>query len=395
MSVRPPKAYIRNLMSYIKKVLTKITFVLSLIASTQAFSEGSDYNMSVGVTEVSKSIFELHMVIFWICVGIGVIVFSIMFWSLWKYRKSKGAVAADFDDNFWLEIGWTVAATLVLVWMAVPSTQVMVEAYDDAEGEINILITGHQWKWHYEYLEDEVGFFSNLSTSQEQIDGEVPKGEFYLREVDEPLVIPTNTRVRFLITGNDVIHSWWVPDFAVKQDAIPGFINTAWTNVPEPGIYRGACTELCGIKHAFMPVVVRVVERDEYDDFIAQKVTLAEAERLLTSKNWTKEELMERGEQFYNTNCAACHQANGAGIPPVFPALVGSQVVMSDSSKQIEILMEGVQGSAMAAFGDSYSEIDIAAVITYTRQAWSNGDNGDGVIVTPKDIVDYKNKIDL
>lgn len=395
MSVRPPKAYIRNLMSYIKKVLTKITFVMSLIASTQAFSEGSDYNMSVGVTEVSKSIFELHMVIFWICVGIGVIVFSIMFWSLWKYRKSKGAVAADFDDNFWLEIGWTVAATLVLVWMAVPSTQVMVEAYDDAEGEINILITGHQWKWHYEYLEDEVGFFSNLSTSQEQIDGEVPKGEFYLREVDEPLVIPTNTRVRFLITGNDVIHSWWVPDFAVKQDAIPGFINTAWTNVPEPGIYRGACTELCGIKHAFMPVVVRVVERDEYDDFIAQKVTLAEAERLLTSKNWTKEELMERGEQFYNTNCAACHQANGAGIPPVFPALVGSQVVMSDSSKQIEILMEGVQGSAMAAFGDSYSEIDIAAVITYTRQAWSNGDNGDGVIVTPKDIVDYKNKIDL
>ena len=382
-------------MSYIKKVLTKLIFVMPLLVSVAVFAESSDYNMSVGVTEVSKSIFELHMVIFWICVAIGVIVFSIMFWSLWKYRKSKGAVAADFDDNFWLEIGWTVAATLVLVWMAVPSTQVMVEAYDDAEGEINILITGHQWKWHYEYLEDEVGFFSNLSTSQEQIDGEVPKGEFYLREVDEPLVIPTNTRVRFLITGNDVIHSWWVPDFAVKQDAIPGFINTAWTNVPEPGIYRGACTELCGIKHAFMPVVVRVVEREEYDDFIAQKVTLAEAERLLTSKNWTKEELMERGEQFYNTNCASCHQANGAGIPPVFPALVGSQVVMSDSAKQIEILMEGVQGSAMAAFGDSYSEIDIAAVITYTRQAWSNGDNGDGVIVTPKDIVDYKNKIDL
>ena len=382
-------------MSYIKKVLTKLIFVMPLLVSAAVFAESSDYNMSVGVTEVSKSIFELHMVIFWICVAIGVIVFSIMFWSLWKYRKSKGAVAADFDDNFWLEIGWTVAATLVLVWMAVPSTQVMVEAYDDAEGEINILITGHQWKWHYEYLEDEIGFFSNLSTSQEQIDGEVPKGEFYLREVDEPLVIPTNTRVRFLITGNDVIHSWWVPDFAVKQDAIPGFINTAWTNVPEPGIYRGACTELCGIKHAFMPVVVRVVEREEYDDFIAQKVTLAEAERLLTSKNWTKEELMERGEQFYNTNCAACHQANGAGIPPVFPALVGSQVVMSDSAKQIEILMEGVQGSAMAAFGDSYSEIDIAAVITYTRQAWSNGDNGDGVIVTPKDIVDYKNKIDL
>ena len=318
-----------------------------------------------------------------------------MFWSLWKYRKSKGAVAADFDDNFWLEIGWTVAATLVLVWMAVPSTQVMVEAYDDAEGEINILITGHQWKWHYEYLEDEVGFFSNLSTSQEQIDGEVPKGEFYLQEVDEPLVIPTNTRVRFLITGNDVIHSWWVPDFAVKQDAIPGFINTAWTNVPEPGIFRGACTELCGIKHAFMPVVVRAVEREEFDAFIAEKVALAEEERMLTSKVWTKDELMERGESFYAVNCAACHQANGQGIPPVFPALEGSQIALNDSSKHIEILMEGVQGSAMAAFGDSYSEVDIASVITYTRQAWSNGENGDGVIVTPQDIVAYKNRIDL
>ena len=382
-------------MAYIKKVFAKLVFAAPILFSPLAFTEKSDYNMPVGVTDVSESIFELHMIIFWICVVIGVIVFSIMFWSLWKYRKSKGAVAADFDDNFWLEIGWTVAATLVLVWMAVPSTQVMVEAYDDAEGEINILITGHQWKWHYEYLEDEVGFFSNLSTSQEQIDGDVPKGEFYLREVDEPLVIPTNTRVRFLITGNDVIHSWWVPDFAVKQDAIPGFINTAWTNVPEPGIFRGACTELCGIKHAFMPVVVRAVEREEFDAFIAEKVALAEEERLLTSKVWTKEELMARGESFYSVNCAACHQANGQGIPPVFPALAGSQIALNDSSRHIEILMEGVQGSAMAAFGDSYSEVDIASVITYTRQAWPNGADAEGVIVTLQVIVAYINRIAL
>ncbi len=383
-------------MTYIKKLITKLVLATSSALSLTIYSaENSDYNMPVGVTEVSQSIFGLHMLIFWVCVVIGVIVFGIMFWSMWKYRKSKGAVAADFDDNFWLEIGWTVAATAVLIWMAVPSTQVMVQAYDDAEGEINILVTGHQWKWHYEYMEDGVSFFSNLSTSQEQIDNKVPKGEFYLLEVDEPLVIPINTRVRFLITGNDVIHSWWVPDFAVKQDAVPGFINTAWTNVPETGIYRGACTELCGIKHAFMPVVVRAVEMEEYDAFIAEKTVLAEAERMLTSKEWTKEELMERGESFYVTNCVACHQANGKGIPPVFPALEGSEVVLSDSAKQIEILMDGIQGSAMQAFGDSYSEVDIAAVITYTRQAWSNGENGDGVIVTPKDIVDYKNKIDL
>ncbi len=383
-------------MTYIRKLVTKLALVTySAIPLALYSAENSDYNMPVGVTEVSQSIFGLHMLIFWICVVIGVIVFSIMFWSMWKYRKSKGAVAADFDDHFWLEIGWTVAATAVLVWMAVPSTQVMVQAYDDAEGEINILVTGHQWKWHYEYMEDEVSFFSNLSTSQEQIDNKVPKGEFYLSEVDEPLVIPINTRVRFLITGNDVIHSWWVPDFAVKQDAIPGFINTAWTNVPEPGIYRGACTELCGIKHAFMPVVVRAVEREAYDAFIAEKVALAEAEKMLTSKEWTKDELMERGEKFYVTNCVACHQANGKGIPPVFPALEGSEVALNDSEKHIEILMEGIQGSAMAAFGDSYSEVDIASVITYTRQAWSNGENGDGVIVTPKDIVEYKKRIDL
>ena len=383
-------------MTYIRKLVTKLALVTySAIPLAVYSAENSDYNMPVGVTEVSQSIFGLHMLIFWICVVIGVIVFSIMFWSMWKYRKSKGAVAADFDDHFWLEIGWTVAATAVLVWMAVPSTQVMVQAYDDAEGEINILVTGHQWKWHYEYMEDEVSFFSNLSTSQEQIDNKVPKGEFYLSEVDEPLVIPINTRVRFLITGNDVIHSWWVPDFAVKQDAIPGFINTAWTNVPEPGIYRGACTELCGIKHAFMPVVVRAVEREAYDAFIAEKVALAEAEKMLTSKEWTKDELMERGEKFYVTNCVACHQANGKGIPPVFPALEGSEVALNNSEKHIEILMEGIQGSAMAAFGDSYSEVDIASVITYTRQAWSNGENGDGVIVTPKDIVEYKKRIDL
>tara|TARA_Y100001968_G_C19385778_1_gene732767 strand:- start:488 stop:1639 length:1152 start_codon:yes stop_codon:yes gene_type:complete len=383
-------------MTYIRKLVTKLALSAPSVIPLSVYSaENSDYNMPVGVTEVSQSIFGLHMLIFWICVVIGVIVFGIMFWSMWKYRKSKGAVAADFDDHFWLEIGWTVAATAVLVWMAVPSTQVMVKAYDDAEGEINILVTGHQWKWHYEYMEDEVSFFSNLSTSQEEIDNKVPKGEFYLTEVDEPLVIPINTRVRFLITGNDVIHSWWVPDFAVKQDAIPGFINTAWTNVPKPGIYRGACTELCGIKHAFMPVVVRAVERETYDAFIAEKAALAEAERMLTSKEWTKEELMERGEKFYVTNCVACHQANGKGIPPVFPALEGSQVALNDSGKHIEILMEGIQGSAMAAFGDSYSEVDIAAVVTYTRQAWSNGENGDGVIVTPKDIVEYKKRIDL
>ena len=382
-------------MKSISRITGKFFYTLLFLVPTSVFSEASDYNMRVGVTEVSKEIFDLHMLIMWICVWIGVVVFGIMFWSLWKYRKSSGAIAAKFDDHFWVEIAWTVAATVILVGMAIPSTSVMIKAYDDTEGDVNIMVTGYQWKWQYTYLEEGVSFFSNLATSQEEIDNALPKGEFYLSEVDEPLVIPINTRIRFLITGNDVIHSWWVPDFAVKQDAVPGFINTAWTNVPKPGIYRGACTELCGLGHAFMPVVVRAVEQEEYEAWIIEKIVLAEAEKLLTEKVWTKAELIERGQGVYLKNCVACHQANGQGLPPVFPSLEGSQIVMRDKARNIEILMEGVQGAAMQAFSKQLSEVDIASVITYTRDSWSNGKNGDGEIVVPKDIVDYKNRAKL
>ena len=382
-------------MKSISRITGKFFYTLLFLVPTSVFSEASDYNMRVGVTEVSEEIFDLHMLIMWICVWIGVVVFGIMFWSLWKYRKSSGAIAAKFDDHFWVEIAWTVAATVILVGMAIPSTSVMIKAYDDTEGDINIMVTGYQWKWQYTYLEEGISFFSNLSTSQEEIDNALPKGEFYLSEVDEPLVIPINKRIRFLITGNDVIHSWWVPDFAVKQDAVPGFINTAWTVVPKPGIYRGACTELCGLKHAFMPVVVRAVEQEEYEAWIIEKIALAEAEKLLTEKVWTKAELIERGQGVYLKNCVACHQANGQGLPPVFPSLEGSQIVMRDKARNIEILMEGVQGAAMQAFSKQLSEVDIASVITYTRDSWSNGKNGDGEIVVPKDIVDYKNRAKL
>ena len=382
-------------MKSISRITGKFFYTLLFLVPTSVFSEASDYNMRVGVTEVSEEIFDLHMLIMWICVWIGVVVFGIMFWSLWKYRKSSGAIAAKFDDHFWVEIAWTVAATVILVGMAIPSTSVMIKAYDDTEGDVNIMVTGYQWKWQYTYLEEGISFFSNLSTSQEEIDNALPKGEFYLSEVDEPLVIPINKRIRFLITGNDVIHSWWVPDFAVKQDAVPGFINTAWTNVPKPGIYRGACTELCGLKHAFMPVVVRAVEQEEYEAWIIEKIALAEAEKLLTEKVWTKAELIERGQGVYLKNCVACHQANGQGLPPVFPSLEGSQIVMRDKARNIEILMEGVQGAAMQAFSKQLSEVDIASVITYTRDSWSNGKNGDGEIVVPKDIVDYKNRAKL
>ena len=382
-------------MKHVLKTTMQLKYLLLLFFSLSVLPEKSDYNMPVGVTEVSKDIFDLHMLIMWVCVWIGVVVFGIMFWSLWKYRKSSGAVAAKFNDNFKLEIAWTILATLILIAMAIPSTSVMIKTYDDSEGDINIMVTGYQWKWQYTYLEDNISFFSSLATSQEQIDNLIPKGEFYLTEVDEPLVIPINKRIRFLITGNDVIHSWWVPDFAVKQDAIPGFINTAWTNVPEPGIYRGACTELCGMKHAFMPVVVRAVEQEEYNAWVVEKIAFAEAERLLKDKAWTKEELIERGEGVYLKNCVACHQVNGQGLPPVFPSLDKSEIVMKNKPRNIEILMEGVRGAAMQSFANQLSEVDIASVITYTRQSWSNGNEGDGQIVVPKEILEYKSNSEL
>ena len=225
-----------------------IKYSLSLVAALTAnlsFGAWDDLNMSPGATQLSQEIFGLHMTVFYVCLAIGIAVLLAMAFILFKYRKKEGVKPADFDDSTALEITWTVLFALILIVLAVPATSVMIKAYDDQEGDINIFITGHQWKWQYEYIEDEVGFFSNLSTSLDKRNNLAPKDENYLLEVDEPLVIPTNTRVRFLITANDVIHSWWVPDFAINQDAIPGFVNTGWTYVNEPGVFRGQCTELC------------------------------------------------------------------------------------------------------------------------------------------------------
>jgi cytochrome c oxidase subunit 2 len=218
----------------------------------------------------------------------------------------------------------------------------------------------------------------------------VEKSENYLLEVDEPIVIPVDTSVRFLITSNDVIHSWYMPDFAVKQDAIPGFINVAKTRVNEPGIYRGNCTELCGERHAYMPIVVKAVTRDEYDAWLQTKRDAAEELAYLTEKEWTVDELMSIGEEIYATRCAACHQADGSGIAGFYPALAGSDIVMNDKARQTEILMEGIRGSQMQSFAEQLNEVEMASVITFTKLSWGNERSGDGEIVLPKDIVEYK-----
>ena len=373
--------------------LSKSAFAALLMLSlypSQVLSDWDALNMREGVTQVSRDVFELHMLIFYICVAIGAVVFSVMFYSLFRYTKKRNPNPSTFHESTKLEVAWTIVPFLILIAMAVPASKTLTEIYDDEEGEINIQVVGYQWKWEYKYLEDDINFFSNLSTDQDEIYNLVPKGENYLLEVDEPLIIPVDTRVRFLITANDVIHSWWVPDFAIKQDAIPGFINTAWTRAEETGIYRGNCTELCGKNHGFMPVVVKVVEKDEYNDWVLAKKEEAIKLAELTEKEWSLAELTQRGEGVYQKNCVACHQMNGEGLPPIFPALAGSDIVMFDKDRNVEILMEGVQGAAMQSFANQLSEVDMAAVITYTRQAWGNAENGDGEYVVPSDIVEYK-----
>lgn len=360
---------------------------LLLLTLSGTVSAGWAFNMSEGVTDISRSVFDLHMLIFWICVVIGIIVFGVMFWSMFMHRKSRGAVPATFHENISVEVLWTVIPLLILIGMAVPATKTLIDIYDTEESDVDIMITGYQWRWQYKYLGEDVSFLSNLTTPRDQIDNQVDKGENYLLEVDEPMVVPVGKKIRFLITSADVIHSWWVPALAVKKDAIPGFVNEAWTRIEEPGIYRGQCTELCGRDHGFMPIVVDARTQEDYDAWLAGKQEAAAAEAELRDKEWTLAELMERGERVYTTNCAACHQVDGSGLPPAFPALKGSDIALNDISGHIDIVVNGKAGTSMAAFGGQLSEVDIAAVITYERNAWGN-DTGD--IVSPLDILNFK-----
>ena len=357
---------------------------LSPLAAAQ-----NQVNMSPGVTEIGADIFELHMLIMWICVVIGVAVFAVMFYSIYAHRKSKGHQASQFHESTKVEVAWTVVPFLILIAMAVPATSTLLEVYDNDEAELDILITGYQWKWKYEYLVESgepVAFFSNLATSQEEIYNTDKKGDNYLLEVDEPLVIPTNTKVRFLVTANDVIHSWWVPEIAVKRDAIPGFINEAWTRVPEEGIYRGQCTELCGAYHGFMPVEVHAVSRDEFDAWMAAKRGAAAAQTQLAMQTLSVDDLMDQGKAVYDSACLACHGAQGQG--GIGNAIAGSAVVLGDLSNHMAVVAKGVSGTAMQAFGGQLNDVEMAAVLTYQRNAFGNNT---GDVVQPGDVTGIMN----
>jgi cytochrome c oxidase subunit 2 len=362
---------------------SKWLVALSLLISTSvAKADWSALNMRQGVTEISRQVYDLHMMVLWVCVVIGIVVFGVMIYSMLVHRKSLGAVPATFHHSTTVEIIWTIVPIIILVAMAIPATTTLSDMYDASNSDIDIEVRGIQWKWQYTYLNDdpakEVKFISSLLTPQDEIYNRAPKRENYLLDVDNELVIPINKRVRFLITSSDVIHAWWVPDFAIKKDAIPGFIHESWAVVEKPGTYRGNCAELCGKDHGFMPIVVRAVEQAEYEEWLAGKQKEAAEVFEIVGKEWSQAELMAEGEKVYLQTCAACHQPNGQGLPPAFPALLDGPITIGPISGHIDIVLNGKAGTAMQAFAAQLNAAQIAAVVTYERNAFGN-EVGDSV----------------
>jgi cytochrome c oxidase subunit 2 len=345
-------------------------------------------NLQDPKSAIAHEIYDLHNVILAICLIIFIVVFGAMLVAIVKHRKSVGHRAEQFHENTTVEILWTVIPFLILVGMAYPSTKTLLAMRDTSNADMTIKATGFQWKWRYDYLEDDVSFYSNLATPRDQIQGLAAKGENYLLEVDNPVVVPVGKRIRVLTTANDVIHAWWVPAFGVKQDAIPGFVRDTWFRADEPGIYRGQCAELCGKEHGFMPIVVEVVSEDKYKEWVAQqkakKAQSGAAAAADVNKTYTMDELKAQGEKVYAKTCVACHQPNGQGMPPAFPSLVGGKISTGPLAAHMDIVVNGSKKNpAMVAWKTQLSDLEIASVITYERNSFGNKV---GDMVQPKEI---------
>ncbi len=337
-----------------------------------AMSAHADYalNLKTPATEIASQIYDLHMLILWVCVGIFVVVFGLMFYSIIKHRKSVGHKAAQFHENHVLEVVWTIIPVIILAAMAFPATKTILAMKDTAAEDMSIKVTGSQWKWAYDYIDADVKFISTLATPQDQIRNVEEKGEHYLLEVDNPMVVPVGKKVKVLLTASDVIHAWWVPEFGVKQDAIPGFIKEAWFRADRPGIYRGQCAELCGKDHGYMPIVVEVKEQADYDAWIAEQQAAAAAASAGADKEWTQEDLVAAGKAVYDKSCSVCHGPTGAGVPPAFPPMTGSPVTTGPIEAHLDIILNGK--NIMPAWKDVLNDTDIAAVIAYERNALGN-----------------------
>ncbi len=355
--------------------LTGLTGGLMLALYTGLASAAYRVNFQPPVTRIAGEIYNLHMLMMYVILVIFCIVFGVMFYSIYAHRKSVGHKAAQFHENTTVEIIWTVIPFLILIGIAWPATKTVIDFKDTSNPDITIEATGYQWKWGYDYLKGEgkgISFLSTLTTPQDQIHNLEPKDKHYLLEVDNPMVVPVGKKVRVLTTAEDVIHSFWVPAFGIKQDAFPGFVRDTWFRADKEGTYRGQCAELCGKNHGFMPIVVKVVSQEEYTQWVAEQKKKASALAEDPNKQWTLADLQARGAKVYAANCAACHQATGKGLPPTFPALDGSKIATGDKAAHINRVLNGKPGTAMVAFGKQLSDTDIAAVITYERNAWGN-----------------------
>ncbi|HRO81297.1 MAG TPA: cytochrome c oxidase subunit II [Alicycliphilus denitrificans] len=349
-------------------------------------------NLHPPVTKIAEAQHDLHWMLLIICTVIFIGVFGVMFYSIWHHRKSRGAKAANFHESTTIEVTWTVIPFLIVIAMAAPATKVIVAQKDTTNSDLTIKVTGYQWKWGYDYLNGEgqgIGFLSTLDSSQRALSSAgTPEGDNYLLKVDNPLVVPVNKKVRIITTANDVIHSWMVPSFGVKQDAIPGFVRDTWFRAEKPGDYYGQCVELCGKEHAYMPIHVKVLSQAEYTAWVAAEQKKAAAKLDDPNKVWALPDLEARGAKVYAANCAACHQANGKGAGPIKP-LDGSAIVKdADHARQIQIVLKGAANGAMPAWA-ALSDTDLAAVVTYTKNAWSNKT---GQLVQPAEIVAQRGK---
>ncbi len=368
------------------KIFAASMTAMWLMIPAVAFAEYK-LNLQTPNTALGHTIYDLHSIITWICVVIFIVVFGFMFYAVFAHRKSMGHKAAQFHEHFWVEVAWTIVPAFILLAMAIPATKALVTLRDTSEPDMTIKATGYQWKWGYDYIKGEgegISFFASLATPRAQIEGTETKGEHYLLETDNPVVVPVGKKVRVLVTAADVIHAWWVPALTIKQDAIPGFIRYTWFKAEKPGIYRGQCAELCGKDHGFMPIVVEVKSAADYTQWVeSQKATMKKAAVADDpEKPWTLDELHARGERVYAANCVACHQPTGMGLPPAFPALSGSKIVNGPKEGQLDRVLNGKPGTAMAPF-KHLSDTDLAAVITYTRSSWANKT---GDMVAPADV---------
>jgi cytochrome c oxidase subunit 2 len=358
--------------SKVKKTLVALAGFAALCASGGAHALA--WYFQTPASPIARDIDNLHQYVMWLIIVIFVGVFGFMFYACWAHRKSKGHPAEQFHENTTVEILWTVIPAIILVIIAWPVTKVVIAQKDTSAPDITIKATGYQWRWGYDYLKGEgegIGFVSMLATPREQINGSEPKDEQYLLEVDRPLVVPVNKKIRIITTGADVVHAWWVPAFGVKQDAIPGFLRDTWFRADQLGTFRGQCAELCGKEHGFMPIVVRVVSQDDYGKWVAEQKKGASAED--ANRQWQPQELIARGQKTYEGTCAACHGMKGEGSAAIkAPALAGSKTVTGPKEGHIDTVLNGRPGTAMAPFGQQFGDTDLAAVISYERNSWGN-----------------------